>query len=70
MKQCTFQPNIDQLHKTPKTFNLKALVDKLYKDGLAKIQEKREFLKKHEEEMREKEMDPNIVTFRPTIHSV
>jgi hypothetical protein len=70
MKQCTFKPNIDHADKQPKKFNLKTLVDKLYKDGLAKIQEKREMLKKHEEEILLQELDPNILTFRPTIDSV
>ncbi len=71
MKDCTFQPNQDQHDKKPiKHVNLKSLVDKLYKEGLEKIKEKRELILKIEEENAEKELDPRILTFRPKINSL
>lgn len=45
--------------------NTKLLVDKLYREGLEKIKEKRELLKKIEEDKIQKELDPRILTFRP-----
>lgn len=69
MKNCTFQPNSVQHGKKPTNhFNIKALVDKLYKEGLEKIKEKRELLKKIEEEKAQKELDPIILTFKPKIN--
>lgn len=69
MKDCTFQPNEDQNDKKlTKHVNLKSLVDKLYKEGLEKIKEKRELLLKIEEEKTQKELDPRILTFRPKIN--
>lgn len=66
MKDCTFQPNKDQPNKLPKNLNLNALVDKLYKEGLSQIKEKKELAKKHEEEKFQKEVDPKTITFKPT----
>lgn len=66
MKNCTFQPNSDQASKQPgKNLNLNALVDKLYKEGLSHINEKKEQAKKHEEEKIQKEIDPKLITFKP-----
>ena len=68
MKDCTFHPNIDHPERRTKHFDLNSLVDKLYKDGLAKIIEKKEFIKKHAEEILEKQIDPRIMTFKPSIN--
>lgn len=66
MKNCTFQPNMDQANKLPKNLNLNALVDKLYKEGLSHLKEKKELIKKHEEEKINNEIDPKAITFKPT----
>jgi len=66
MKNCTFQPNFDQPDKLPKNFNLNSLVDKLYKEGLSQIKEKKENAKKNEEEKIQKETDPKTITFTPS----
>ena len=71
MQNCTFQPNLIHTDKEhTKHINLKALVDKLYKEGLEKIQEKRELLIKIEEEKARTIFDPRILTFRPKINQL
>lgn len=66
MKECTFQPNVESREKAKQMqINLDSLVDKLYKDGLTKIKETKEGIKKREEEEINKSIDPNSFTFKP-----
>ena len=57
LKECTFQPNKENKEKKNKTkkFNLDEVIDKLYKDGLKKINEKKSEIKKREEQEKTKE---------------
>lgn len=54
LKECTFQPNKSKKNKT-KNFNMDEVIDKLYKDGLNKINEKKSEIKKREEQEKIKE---------------
>lgn len=68
MKNCTFQPNKEHFKtNNRKNLNLNTLVDKLYKEGLSQIKEKKILAKKHEAELIEKEVDPKKITFKPSI---
>jgi len=42
-------------------------VDKLYKEGLSQIKEKKELAKKHKEQLIQNETDPKTMTFKPSI---
>jgi len=67
IKDCTFQPNSNQIGKKLNSYDLNLLVDKLYKDGLAQIKEKEEIHKKHEQENLKIKLDPKVLTFKPSL---